>query len=180
MILLFIFIAVVILAGIIGYAVSDSSWDRGGDGFMAAVAVGMIFGIPLLFLNLYGMAKNTTEKEVQYDIPIVSLQDGSQVEGSISGGLFVIQGTIGETQYFSYYKNNGNNTYSLEKREADRSVIVPDATPATAYVHVTDALKHCERTWWSFFCEADSGRFVHADFHVPANSIKNDFVLDAQ
>jgi hypothetical protein len=133
-------------------------------------------------LQIVGSMVNTKTERVTYRVDLASLKDGSQVEGEFYGGLFVSRGQIGEVQYFSFYKDNGNGSFSLDKKEADRSVIIPDATPETAHLIITDDITTCTTTWWFVACgdPNPSGIYIHGDYHVPAGSIKNDFVLDAE
>lgn len=180
MILFLIFVGIAITIGIIAAIVDEyDKWDSFFAGtFISGIALTVVF----MFVQLFGLGMNTKVEEVKYSVPIVSINDGTGVEGQMYGGLFVTRGYINDTQHFSYYKNNGNGSYSLEKREADRSVIIPDATPETARLDITDSITTCKTTWWSMLCQSPnpSGIYVHGEFHVPANSIKNEFELDAQ
>ncbi len=157
----------------------DSFYDR-WDSFSFSFVLNMfIFGLLYVLSQLIGMAINTYEIPEHHETRIVSLQDGSQIHGDFSGGLFLSRGSIDQVEYFSYYKDNGDGSYSLEKQIASASVIIPDATPETARLVSDSVLIHCEYKWWSTWCSPDRGEYRRGEFHVPANSIKNDFVLDA-
>lgn len=142
------------------------------------IVSGGIFGV----FQAIGWSKGVKVENVTYPVKIVSLNDGTGIEGSLYSGLFVTRGSINDTQHFSYYRDTGNGGYALEKRDAGASTIHLDATPATARVDVTDEVTTCskEKSWWYIGCNSSSAVFVHADFHVPINSIKNEFELDAQ
>lgn len=174
--LFFIIVGFIVLCAIIGVICND--WDR-GEGFLIGGFVGFVIAIiGFMVLQFVGMATQQKTEQVTYRVDLASLRDGSETEGH----FYLHRGQIGEVAYFSYYKNNGNNTYSLDKKEADRSVVIPDATPQTAHAMITDEIHTCMPNWWFVACPepAVSGIYLHGDFHVPADSIKQDFVLDAQ
>lgn len=123
---------------------------------------------------------NTKREEVTYRQNLVSLQDGKGLSGTISGGVFIMRGQVNDTQYFSYYVRNDDGSYRLDKRDATKSTIWQDATPKTAYVDITDAVHNCKTTWYSTWCLIEAPEFVRADFHIPPESIQEDFQLDAQ
>lgn len=123
---------------------------------------------------------NTKSENVTYSQQLVSVNDGTGVDGKVSGSIFIISGKVEDTQHFSYYVKETNGSYRLDKRSAQKSSIWQDSTPETARVDVTDTISKCNTTWYSTFCFKTPTELVHADFHIPANSIKEDFVLDAR
>lgn len=160
----------------------DDFWYA-DDFFSAIMVMFFVTGIPFAIFQLghYGSAHKV--ENVTYDIKLASLADNSQLNGRIRGGMFAVRGTINEVEYFSFYKANGDGSYSLDKKEADRSVVFPDATPETAYVRITDEITTCkqEAKWYNLGgCDSTSGIYVRGEFHVPEGSIANDFALDAQ
>lgn len=173
MTLILIFIIVFLLLSIVFGSILDDFGAGSAVAFVAAIC-------SFVILEFIGMVINTHETPVHVTTKIVSLQDGSQINGHISGGLFVVSGYIDEAQWFSYYKDNGDGSYSLEKQLADHSSIIPDATPQTARLEADTTITHCYKKWWSLMCQPPSGVYNHGDFHVPPNSITNSFVLDAK
>ncbi len=178
MVLMFILLGLIVVVPIL-YAVSEDYhfWDDYGIAFMVCLC---IFGGIFAITNVIGGIVHTSTHNTQYTQKIVSINDGTGIKGSISGGLFIIRGGIGDTQHFSYYRDADNGSFSLEKRDATQSSIFPDATPETATVTITDSITTCTGSWWSVLCFKVPNTFVHADFHVPAGSIKNEYSLDAQ
>lgn len=180
MVLLIILLTLVVFMGIIGFTSEPDGWRLDGAG-VEMFTTAVILGIPFIVIQGIGLASRSSEENVTYSVPIVSLNDGKGMKGTISGGLFVIRGEFQDTQHFSYYRKDPNGSYLLEKRPAEASSIWLDATAETARVDVTDKVYKCKggSTWWFLGCGSPSPEFVHADFHVPANSIVNQF-LDAE
>lgn len=176
MIPIIIAVSGVVLITIITAIVSEDEDDT----VAAFLAASVVFILLYLVSQTAGMIMNTHDIHQQNITPIVSLQDGSQIQGQFSGNLFVMQGTINQVEYFSYYHSLGNGAYALDKQLTSLSDIVPDATPDSAYLYSTSTLTHCVKQWWSTWCSADSGIYNHGDFHVPPGSITNNFVLDAK
>lgn len=165
------------------YAQREIGWDYGGDFFSAIMVMGLITGTFFIIVQGHGISKGHNKEIVTYNIPLASLNDNSQINGKFSGSLFVRRGTINQVEYFSFYKANGDGSYSLDKKEADRSVIFPDTPADRAYVRITDEITRCKReaTWYYMFgCDTTTGIYVRGEFHVPEGSIAEDFALDAQ
>jgi hypothetical protein len=174
--LFLIMLGFIALCVIFGAVIND--WHR-GEGAAAGLFVGFVITVfGFMCLQFIGMATQQKSEQVTYRVELASLRDGSETEGH----FYLHRGQIGEVAYFSYYRGNGDGSYSLDKKEADRSVVIPDATPETAHVMITDDIHTCMPSWWFVTCPTPnvSGIYVHGDFHVPADSIKQDFVLDAQ
>lgn len=184
MTLFLIVVAVLIAIWVIGFHMNKkreiSQWRREeSNTAVVMLSIAAAF-LSLLIVNVIGVGVVTTAKDVTYSQKLVSIKDGTGIEGNIYGGLFVMRGQINDTQNFSYYRVNENGSFSLDKRTATQSTIWQDATPQTARVDVTDRVYGCEPTWWAVMCQFQNNEFVHADFHVPGESIKQDFTLDAQ
>jgi heme/copper-type cytochrome/quinol oxidase subunit 2 len=184
MTLFWIIVAVLIATWLIGFRINKkreiSQWRREeSNTAVVMISIAVAF-CTLLVVNVIGIAVISTAKDVTYSQKLVSIKDGTGIEGSVYGGFFVMRGQINDTQNFSYYRVNDNGSFSLDKRAAPQSTIWQDATPETARVDVTDRVYGCEPTWWAVLCQNQANEFVHADFHVPGESIKNDFTLDAQ
>lgn len=140
----------------------------------------LLIGTLWLCSQVYFGFVNTKNTEVSYSQPLASLNDGTGIEGKFSGSLFLSRGYVDDTQNFSYYIKNGDGSYALNKRDATRSTIWQDATTETARVDITDSISTCEGTWYSILCFKQPNEFLHAHFHIPPNSIANEFSLDAQ
>lgn len=176
--MLLLIIAILALAWVIWWA----SYDMGIGGFFFGVFFGgLIIGLLFLLIQtgIYEVTANVHQEK--HTEKIVSLADGKGVEGQIGGGIFIMSGYIQDTQHFAYYREKAPNAYTLEKRDAGASTIHTDATPETARVEITDNIKTCEPSIWQIcWGTPPTASFAHADFHVPANSIKQQFELDAQ
>lgn len=168
----------------------EKYWWRSGETkftvFMSWFTIFLsIFSLLYIIAQIFGWVYYTKTETVSYDVKIVSLQDGSQINGQFSGSHFVMRGNINQVEYFQYYKDNQNGSFSLDKKEADRSIIIPDATSETAYVKIIDEITSYkppkDSGWWLMPSNrSNTGIYVHGEFHVPANSIQNNFVLDAK
>lgn len=180
MILAYILAAIGTLIAIIVYFNGD--WDASDEAAMAFFICFFVFGIPWLILQGYGMATRSKSENITYPVPIVTLNDGKGMKGRISGGMFVIRGSFEDTQHFSYYRKEADGSFLLEKRPATASKIWLDATPETARVDITDKVYTCKggATWWFVGCGQPDNSFVAANFHIPADSIINEFELDAE
>lgn len=169
-----------IISVLFGVFMAWDDYERGITFFVSAFITFMILFLPFLGLQYWGSLKYEKVENVTYSQKIVSLNDGTGVEGSGYGGMFVYRSYIADTQHFSYYREVGPSQYVLEKRDAGASTIHADATLETARLDITDGVWSCQSTWWYVCVGQRPNYFVHADFHVPADSIKNDFTLDAQ
>lgn len=154
-------------------------YDKWSSIFGAFFVSGLLLATAVLAVNVIAMGFTSTRDPVNYTQQLVSIKDGTGIEGQIYGGLFVTQGYVQDTQVFSFYRKEGAG-FVLDKRNADRSTVFQDATPETARVDITDSYLNCHPSWFQILCPDPAGQFEHANFHVPANSIKQDFVLDAQ
>jgi len=141
-------------------------------GFMAAFVFGAI--------QLVGYNIGIKEKVVEYTVKIVSLKDNTRTEAS---GSLLTKVNLDERDYFSFYKVNQDGSYSIDKKIVENSVIIPDATPETSYIKITDKItsNSMKNSWW-YISQDDTyrGEYLHGEFHVPANSVKNDYILDAE
>ena len=188
MILLYILAGVAILAAIIGAfkGIQDYDWEEQTVGeriagfFLYGIGAGVVLGMVFMLAQVYGQTTGQKPTDVTYSQQLVSIKDGTGVEGRFSGGLFVSRGYIQDTQVFTYYRVVAPGQYSLDKRNATQSVIVTDATADTARVDITDRVYTCEPTWYMPHCQPKANEFVWASFHVPADSIQQTYELDAQ
>lgn len=178
MILVYIALIIMLLSGIF-YAVSEIYGKFGS--FIAGVFVsGLICFIALCSLNLIGLIITSHTHQNVHTHKIVTLNDGKGINGRVLGNMFVMAGYINDTQQFAYYIDNGNGSYTLEKRSAYMSTVWTDANQDTAHIDITDDVTSCKKTWWLVVCGDPMVSFAHADFHVPKDSIVQGFNLDAQ
>lgn len=182
MILLYILLALCVIISTIAAVKEYEYWGLGLASVTFAftgIFTGAISMLILVAASGIGQSMNTTQSSTTRSENLVSIQDGKGIDGKFYGGLFLTRGYIQDTQQFSYYQKNGNGSYKLDKRPADRSTIWMDATPETARVDITDSIYTCTEGWW-YFCPAQRGEFAHADFHIPPGSIKEEYTLDTQ
>jgi len=178
-------LAIILLALYIGSILlaifGSDDWDRGLNTLAAFLLGGFLLFITLVTTNAVGYENTKKVTTTTHTHSIVSLNDGTGIAGSVRGGLFVIRGQINDTQHFSYYVRNEDGSFKLEKRAAEQSTIHTDATPEAARIDVTDKITSCTAKWWLLCDESQKTvEFSHADFHVPQDSLVNDFSLDAQ
>lgn len=176
-------VLLIIVAILCAVAIIYRTWDEYYDKvtmFAISLVVSLFTGgCFLLIVNDAGYEVHKSVRHQTYNQPIASLGDGQGIQGSFHGGIFVSYGQIGDTQQYSYYLRNANGSFNLMRRPADQSTIYTDTPPSRAYVRVTDKVTTCRPTWW-LLCDPTSreAEFEHADFHIPAGSIANDFKLD--
>lgn len=139
------------------------------DGWIEEIFLGGIIGalcglIPAaIIVIMLAVPLTTTESR---KTPIAALGDGS----SISGRFYLGSGTIDEKMVFNYYADNGGS-YSLMQAGAEISSIVEDDGK-----YVETSVKVTPSRWYTFGMET----VTHVTFHVPKNSVKNNYILDAQ
>lgn len=180
MVLLIILIVISAIITVVVFMGADD-WDRWFTTTLAFIMSISVSIVILLTVNAAGYEITKTVTPSVHSHSIVSLNDGTGISGTISGGIFITRGQINDTQHFSYYIRNENGSFNLEKRSADQSTIYTDATAETARVDITDTVTTCTPRWW-LLCNTEVKKieFAHADFHVPAGSIINEFELDAR
>ena len=101
---------------------------------------------------------------------IVAVRDVTRT----SGNVFV----FGSDEYFSYYAQNEDGSYSLKKKLASDAVIVEeDRTDGEVY-EVWKVKNNSNLGW--VYVGLDSASFYRSEFHIPRGSIVRQFVLDAQ
>lgn len=177
--ILLIILGLISIVGSILYARSES-WDMFDDFTSGLLFSGVLLGMVFLLVQLFTYEGSLTKRPNITTQKIVSLNDGTGIEGRFSGGLFVMSGYINDTQHFAYYRELAPNTYMLEKRNATTSAIHTDATPETAHLDLSEEVTICKRHWYNLCDEKPHVTFIHANFHVPPNSVQNTFNLDAQ
>jgi hypothetical protein len=161
-------VALVILL-IIG-ALLVGAWDWAER--IVIIVVGVIFGffgwfivcIVLSFLVALPMNKHFTTENRNLAV----LQDGNQLQGSFFLGIGSIDGV---PKYTFYAEHNGGK--KLESIDADTVTVFED-TDAPYLVQQTGCKTSME---WLAHCYSDKRV---TEIHVPKDTIKGNFVLDAQ
>jgi len=174
-------IILIVISIIISAILANHNWGFQFGEFIIWFMLFVMLSVVLFsVIQLLGCNINRQEKIVNYTVKIVSLKDNSQINGS---GSFLSRINIDEEEYFSFYKVNADGSYSMDKKITRNSVIIPDATPENSYIKITDKItwNSLKNNWWFIFEDTtEHGDYLHGEFHVPANSIKNDYVLDAE
>lgn len=163
-----IFAILIFLVPIIGIIVGIiKGWDffekigcAFGLGFLGFIAV-LLIGLPLAF-NL--------PKTIEYEnVELVTLQDGSSQRGS----FFLGSGFIDGVQKYTYYSKSGD-AFQLRSVDAEDVLVFQD----TKNPYVRHEKSCTSPRDWLIECAIDTDRVT--EIHVPKNSIKADFVLDAK
>lgn len=175
-------IILIVISIIISAVISKNSYSWCDFFGFTALLTCFMFLSAFIFgtIQLVGFNINRQEKIVNYTVKIVSLKDNSQINGS---GSLLSKVNIDEKEYFLFYKVNTDGSYSIDKKIAANSVIIPDATPDNSYIKITDKItwSSLKNNWWFIFQDStEHGDYLHGEFHVPANSVKNDYILDAE
>lgn len=100
--------------------------------------------------------------------PLANLSDGSQTTGS----FFLGSGRIEGRQYFAYYANDGDGSYTLEQQPASLSKVrFTDGEPFIMTEHLNGG---------SFWFAPWANHGERYTFYVPKGSIDNHYTLDAK
>ena len=165
------------------HAASQAMFDRWywglGRGLLSG-GVALIFYVFVSAVLLVGLSEIWVE-DTPVESELASLADGS----SVSGSFFLGSGSVESEPVFFFYRQQGNGSFRLEHRDADKVSIVETSsdprmvTLCVDYSHVP--------TWfeWPLFnsspptyedCRDDDP----TTFYVPEGSIKSNYILDAQ
>jgi len=159
-------IAAIVIGLIVGIVLSFDSYADGIEWFfgllMGIFAAIFLFGI-MLTISVFVPHHFTTEKK-----NLFVLQDGTQTGGSFFLGI----GTIDGTPTYTYYVQEGKGA-KLANTEADEVIVYQD-TDKAYLVQQTDCKTNIE---WLIKCATDERV---TEIHVPKNTIKQNFVLDAK
>lgn len=145
--------------------------------------IGFLMGILVGFLVAWVIgvvAYDNSRIEVVKTTPLVSLADGSQINGRFSGGLFLSSGYINQKPSFTWYETSGDNTYVRKGAKASVSsvhYILDDAKP---YYTISKEIDSDGDEFFKPWGINDDPRWPKKsyDFYVPKGSIVESYVLD--
>lgn len=132
-------------------------------------AIALAIGGLVLGVGLYALVStlvNHTPIYEQHDL--LSLQDGSETQGSFFLGI----GSVDGVQMYSYYQDNGE--WAEWKSTKAENVRVYQDTDKPYIVQEKDCISHAR---WLVDCATDKRV---TEIHVPVGSIKTNFTLDAR
>ena len=127
--------------------------------------------------NDYTKVGETSELITAYDRQLISLSDGTNISGKMTGSLFLSSAYIDEELVYRYYYKTEDGGYKLDWVKAKHVTIYEDATSETAryefrYYYKYNVDKQGGKCWdrESYECK----------FHIPPNSIIRSFELDTK
>ena len=134
--------------------------EEEGFPIFLGVLAAIVFTLPFLFIP--GKSYQYTESE------LITLNDGS----SDSGEFFLGSGYVDGNMVYRYYQKDGAAAV-LKQVSAENVKVYEGGQKAYA-----ETQSDCTpRKFWSPFCTIDDSV---VNLYVPSNTIKNDFLLDAQ
>ena len=158
-----------LLLGMVMYADEHDPFDGlfgaffgAAFGFMAAMLAGLV---------LY-----TGGGEWQHHSkPLVSLADGSGIQGH----FFLGSGSVDQRPVYTWYEQNGSNSYVRRQADADAAAIhyLPDGKKPY-YVHSVEKDTHSFLTTAAIDAGAGTTMDERWDFYIPRGSIVRDYTLD--
>lgn len=136
--------------------------------FFGAIALGAVIGLTFLAMAIFG-AQSTGSESRSSTYELRAVASGSKTSGS----FFLGAGSIDGKRTISYiYEKDGWS--QLAQVEADNSRIAEDATPSTSTLTSTTVDYY---VWWALPWNAWH-KTTH-DFHVPADSVVDNFEVSA-
>lgn len=104
---------------------------------------------------------------------MVSMRSADGVEGKISGGIFMMSGSVGSEQIYHYYTLARDGGFKPHKCKADRwtTVYEEDRNGGT----VVQFESKFTRPWMAWLGEPSGATAM--DFHIPKGSLKQGFTL---
>lgn len=135
---------------------------------MHFIAASFVIGCLWLFLS-WSLGESLPHTTQYRNAEIVAIQDGSESRGA----FFIGSGVIDGKQVYSFYEKSGDG-FLLESVEA-RDVTVYQSSDKPYVVKESG----CDGGWqWVTPCLFDKRAVT--EIHVPAGTIKENFVLDAK
>jgi len=130
-------------------------------GAMGGFFIGLILSLIILTFLPYELRN--------VEVPIVSLMDKSGINGSFILGF----GNIGNTEYYTYYKKVGQNSYQKEKTSTYNTIIVETNEEIPKFKY---QLKCKVQNKW-IADHGDTCRTINKQLVVPENTIIKQFEL---
>jgi hypothetical protein len=133
--------------------------------------------LPMFFFGAFCGAVAAAFIPVKYERVDRSFQLESMNDGqSVKGHFFLGTGSVdGVFKYSAYIKEGENEYWLLTVPTTSASISYTGDTPTVGYIYFVR-----KRVWWNYFGFGINKPDDYYWFNIPAGSIKNNFVLDAQ
>lgn len=166
-----IFSILIIVLPIIVFVITLVKYDKWWGWFEAVLvsflSAGATFALTVVLALIIGVF---VPKHFEYtNIELYNLKDGSNIEGS----FFLGSGRIDEKLVYTFYENV-NGGAKLNNADADKAIVYQGNIDKPYAKRQTSCVSH-----WSWLTSCVSDKRI-TEFHVPENSIKQNFVLDAE
>jgi hypothetical protein len=114
---------------------------------------------------------------------LVSLQDGKEVEGRITGGIFLTTGYIDMKLVYTGYARSGEG-FKMISVDANKAVVFQanNEKPRVDFYNIVFDMENAY--WWQkqiyeILLQPKGWSFTKAEIFIPVGSIIEDFTLDA-
>lgn len=152
------------------------NWEKWPAWFftIAGVTIGLaIASLASEIISDFIASKSDQQWRECWRAKMVSLRSSDGVSGSIHGGVFLLQGSIGSEQFYHYYTPNPDGTFVPRKWKADYLVRIfeedrKDGESVQACLHFT-------HEWVYWFAKPSNDRAM--DFHIPRGTLHQEFSL---
>ncbi len=130
-------------------------------------------GIAAAFGSVFDGMKIWQYKEVGSQT-LISIRDkDGDIQGSISGGMFIFSGQVNSSPYYFYYTMNEDGSYQPGKVRADESVRIfeEDTDSPRLITKESDTDR-----WWAHsfgFCNTDT----RYEIHVPKGTVRREMSI---
>ncbi len=104
------------------------------------------------------------------DLPIASIRDSYQIEGS----FYLFHGQIGETSVYLYYEYLGNGAFTQKSLDAD-GVVIFEEDRTDGVLRKETMVRRSPLSWCTMPLTSESTNY---SFRVPRNSVVKDYSFD--
>jgi len=137
---------------------------------ITVVAVMVCFGIGSMFGSMFNGMKIWKFKEIESE-PLISIRDkDGDIQGSISGGMFIFSGQVNSSPYYFYYTKNEDGSYQPGKVRADSSVRIFEED--TDSPRLVTKQTETDRWWVEVFGLCDTA--TRYEIHVPKGTVRRE------
>lgn len=147
------------------------------EGFVGA-AFGIAIGATLGFLvaMLVGIILYGSGEWQRHEKPLVSLADGSGIQGH----FFLGSGTIDQRPVYTWYEQNGPNSYVRRQADAEAATVHYLLGRGREPFYVRSVKKDTDPFLGTVAVDASAGTTMDEkwDFYIPRGSIVRDYTLD--
>jgi hypothetical protein len=149
------------------------------------------FGLLCIFISLgvfifsvvtaFNIPVDSKVKEVKTDI--VALSNGTQSQGSMTGAIFIVSGSINQKPVYYYFEQTSDKGYKQSNISSDNVIIYQD-TVDTGYIkqitYYNVTKPDYAKRWkgWAWYYSEYLPYKVTTEIHVPPNTINQQFNLD--